>query len=77
MLKSASWIPRTRAQIGESLQDTPIVNLARLIVQQAIGFPLYLLFHVTGPRHYPWWTNHFNRRLHVTLATTQVTESLW
>ncbi|KAF9043624.1 hypothetical protein BDZ89DRAFT_1156008 [Hymenopellis radicata] len=54
------WIPKTRAQIGETLQDTPIVNLARLVVQQVIGFPLYLLFHATGPRHYPWWTNHFN-----------------
>ena len=36
------------------------------MVQQLIGFPLYLLSHITGPSHYPTLTSHFNRESRVT-----------
>ncbi|KAJ7224123.1 hypothetical protein GGX14DRAFT_648583 [Mycena pura] len=63
------WIPKTRSELATAeghasiwhyLEDTPVVALVKLIVQQIIGFPLYLLVHVTGPRHYPTFTSHFN-----------------
>ncbi|KAJ7591561.1 fatty acid desaturase-domain-containing protein [Mycena floridula] len=63
------WIPKTRTEfindkpghpMLEYLEDTPLVNLIKLVVQQIIGFPLYLAVHVTGPRQYPAFTNHYN-----------------
>ncbi|KAJ7813129.1 fatty acid desaturase-domain-containing protein [Mycena olivaceomarginata] len=62
------WIPNIRSElfghqahrIWDCLEDTPLLVLLKLIVQQLIGFPLYLLLHVTGPRQYPTFTSHFN-----------------
>lgn len=42
----------------------PCVALLRLVVQQIIGFPCYLLFNVSGQISYSRWTSHFNRQSH-------------
>ncbi|KAK0472775.1 hypothetical protein IW261DRAFT_1506872 [Armillaria novae-zelandiae] len=66
MGKDQHWIPQTRSKLKKSsmcmeyLQDAPLFNLLQLIVQQIIGYPLYLWFHVTGPDDYPLFTSHFN-----------------
>ncbi|KAF5368960.1 hypothetical protein D9758_003062 [Tetrapyrgos nigripes] len=31
-----------------------------LVRQQLLAFPAYLFFNVSGQRHYPKWTNHFD-----------------
>ncbi|KAJ6463813.1 fatty acid desaturase-domain-containing protein [Mycena vitilis] len=67
MVHDQHWIPALRSEvkvyrnsIWEYLQDAPLVVLAKLVVQQMVGFQSYLLLNITGPRHYPGWTNHFN-----------------
>ncbi|KAF5352283.1 hypothetical protein D9758_011974 [Tetrapyrgos nigripes] len=44
----------------EYLGDTPIYTLFMLIRQQVLAFPTYLFYNVSGQRHYPKWTNHFD-----------------
>lgn len=46
--------------LAELLEDAPLFNLLELLVQQLIGWQLYLLTNVSGQRHYPRWTNHFS-----------------
>ena len=49
-----------REWLNELLEDAPMYNLFALVLQQLLGWPLYLLFNVSGQPHYPTWTNHFN-----------------
>lgn len=63
MEKDEHWVPQTRSEalIGDSVfEDTPIVTVMLLVVQQVAGFPFYLLFNVSGQRTYPKATGHFN-----------------
>jgi hypothetical protein len=68
-----SYVPNTRSQMGlppksqrhidyeEYLGDTPIYTMFKLLRQQLLGFPVYLLSNASGQKDYPRWTNHFNR----------------
>ncbi|TFY62175.1 hypothetical protein EVG20_g6798 [Dentipellis fragilis] len=72
--KDEHWIPPTRStgdisgtaptsiigKIWEAFEDTPVYLVTLLILRQVIGFPVYLLFNVTGQPRYPRWTNHLN-----------------
>ncbi|KAH8107507.1 fatty acid desaturase-domain-containing protein [Phellopilus nigrolimitatus] len=75
MEKDEHWVPRTKATskegaeseaghgdsgLWESVEDTPLFQLAKLLFQQAFGFQAYLLFNVSGQPDYPRWTNHFD-----------------
>lgn len=42
------------------LEDAPLYVLLDILAQQLLGWPLYLTTNITGQRHYPKWTNHFN-----------------
>ncbi|KAI1338333.1 fatty acid desaturase-domain-containing protein [Xylariaceae sp. FL0016] len=71
-----NYVPPTRDEYGELfrgkvdldelVEDAPVVVLLRIILQQVIGWPWYLLTHITaGPNSSPkqskgWWDNsHF------------------
>ena len=43
---------------GGFFEDVPIFQLADLLAQQLIGWPLYLMLNSSG-REYPGWPNHF------------------
>ncbi|KAJ7784936.1 fatty acid desaturase-domain-containing protein [Mycena maculata] len=72
MERDEVYVPKTRSDLGlpqeihdesiyeELLGDTPIYTLFMLIRQQVLAFPAYLLFNVSGQKHYPKWTNHFD-----------------
>ncbi|KAJ7628803.1 fatty acid desaturase-domain-containing protein [Roridomyces roridus] len=73
MERDEVYVPQTRSDLGlpqepvhdesiyeELLGDTPIYTLYMLIRQQVLAFPAYLLFNVSGQKHYPKWTNHFD-----------------
>ncbi|KAJ7806151.1 linoleoyl phosphatidylcholine delta-12 acetylenase [Mycena olivaceomarginata] len=67
MVRDQHWIPPTRSEVQverhsfrDYFEDTPLVVLVKLIVQQTIGFQSYLLFNISGPRHFPLSTSHFN-----------------
>ncbi|KAF8574086.1 linoleoyl phosphatidylcholine delta-12 acetylenase [Ramaria rubella] len=74
MEKDEFYIPSTRSQLGlpsenhpsidyeEYLGDTPLYTLFKLMRQQLLGFPAYLLANASGQTSYPRWTNHFNPR---------------
>ncbi|TFK46679.1 hypothetical protein OE88DRAFT_1687479 [Heliocybe sulcata] len=75
MEKDEVYVPKTRNDLGipteeaghkidyeEYFGDTPIYTLYMLVRQQAIAFPAYLLFNVSGQKSYPKWTNHFDPR---------------
>jgi len=44
----------------ELLEDAPLYSLIYILVQQTLGWPLYLLKNSSGQLHYPKGTNHFN-----------------
>lgn len=46
--------------LAETLEDAPAYNLFYILVQQLLGWPLYLLRNASGQLHYPRFTNHFN-----------------
>ena len=46
--------------LAELLEDMPLYNMLEILIQQLIGWPLYLLFNVSGQPRYPKSTNHFN-----------------
>ena len=46
--------------IAELLEDSPLFNLVELLIQQLLGWPLYLLFNVSGQTHFPKYTSHFS-----------------
>ncbi|KAJ6525733.1 fatty acid desaturase-domain-containing protein [Mycena capillaripes] len=55
-----SQVKVERHSIWEHFEDTPLVVLVKLLTQQIIGFQSYLLLNISGPRHYPLSTSHFN-----------------
>lgn len=74
------YVPKTRADLGlpsrdddspvdysEYFSDTPLWTLLLLIFQQLFAFPAYLLYNASGQKDYPKWTNHFNRKLYLSL----------
>ncbi|KAJ7701504.1 hypothetical protein B0H17DRAFT_924666 [Mycena rosella] len=72
MEKDEVYVPKTRSDLGlpQSVQeesiyaevfgDTPIFTLLMLARQELLAFPAYLLLNVSGQKHYPKWTNHFD-----------------
>lgn len=46
--------------LQETLEDAPLYNFIFIIVQQTLGWPLYLLLNSSGQLHYPKNTNHFD-----------------
>ncbi|KAE9386389.1 hypothetical protein BT96DRAFT_928238 [Gymnopus androsaceus JB14] len=74
MERDEVYVPKTRSDLGippekepfepldwdELFGDTPIYTLYMLVRQQLLAFPAYLLFNVSGQKHYPKHTNHFN-----------------
>ncbi|EJC99603.1 uncharacterized protein FOMMEDRAFT_92933 [Fomitiporia mediterranea MF3/22] len=73
MEKDEVYVPKTRSELGipedsgetkidytEYFTDTPVWTLFTLIRQQLFAFPAYLIANVSGQKHYPKWTNHFD-----------------
>ncbi|KAI8972806.1 linoleoyl phosphatidylcholine delta-12 acetylenase [Trametes punicea] len=72
MERDEVYVPKTRNDLGipeegegkidyeEYFGDTPIYTLFMLLRQQLLAFPAYLLYNVSGQKHYPRWTNHFD-----------------
>ncbi|KAJ3865487.1 fatty acid desaturase-domain-containing protein [Lentinula novae-zelandiae] len=74
MERDEVYVPKTRSDLGippekaewepldwdELFGDTPIYTLYMLVRQQFLAFPAYLLWNVSGQKHYPKWTNHFD-----------------
>ncbi|KIP07406.1 hypothetical protein PHLGIDRAFT_30042 [Phlebiopsis gigantea 11061_1 CR5-6] len=74
MERDEVYVPWTRDELGipdpkdidgtidyeEYFGDTPIYTLFKLVRQQLLAFPAYLLFNVSGQRTYPKWTNHYD-----------------
>ncbi|KAH8093959.1 fatty acid desaturase-domain-containing protein [Cristinia sonorae] len=71
--KDENWVPRTREMYNlppeekasemdyeDLFGDTPIYTLGRLIAQQVLGWPAYLIDNTLGNPVYPRWTNHFS-----------------
>ncbi|ODN81705.1 hypothetical protein L202_02099 [Cryptococcus amylolentus CBS 6039] len=54
--------PERQSQLKEALEDSPIVVLYNLFLQQLFGWPMYLARNASGQRHYPKGTNHFSPR---------------
>ena len=63
-----SYVPKTRSDLGipkesettkvdyaEYFEDTPIYTLFTLVRQQLLAFPAYMLYNVSGQKHYPKW----------------------
>lgn len=46
--------------LQETLEDAPLYNFIYIIVQQTLGWPLYLLKNSSGQLQFPKGTNHFN-----------------
>ncbi|KAJ6091646.1 hypothetical protein N7467_003615 [Penicillium canescens] len=44
----ASRVGRTLHELGELMEDTPILTASNLLLQQLFGWPMYLLTNVTG-----------------------------
>ncbi|WVQ73190.1 hypothetical protein IAR50_002755 [Cryptococcus sp. DSM 104548] len=57
--------PERQSQLREALEDSPIVVLYNLFLQQLFGWPMYLTRNASGQRHYPKGTNHFNPRSYI------------
>ncbi|KAI1881384.1 hypothetical protein JX265_000210 [Neoarthrinium moseri] len=63
MRQEYSELFRGRVDLDHLVEDAPVVVLLRIIFQQAIGWPWYLLTHITaGPNSSPkksrgWWDN--------------------
>ncbi|CAG8485483.1 16518_t:CDS:1 [Acaulospora colombiana] len=67
--KDQVFVPKTRSKLGlppkdaihhSVFEDTPIITLLNLIGQQLLGFPLYLIFNMSGQSYDDCWANHFN-----------------
>ncbi|KAJ7210903.1 fatty acid desaturase-domain-containing protein [Mycena pura] len=70
MERDEVYVPKTRSDLripekatqtdyDNIFGDTPVFTLLMLVRQQLLAFPAYLLFNVSGQKHYPRWTNHF------------------
>ncbi|ORY81299.1 delta-12-fatty acid desaturase [Leucosporidium creatinivorum] len=46
--------------LDELLEDAPMYRLGKVVLQQLLGWPAYLLTNVTSQPSYPPGTNHFN-----------------
>ncbi|UZJ51235.1 hypothetical protein CBS101457_000555 [Exobasidium rhododendri] len=46
--------------LQETLEDAPLYNFIYLLVQQLLGWPLYLIKNASGQLHFPKGTNHFD-----------------
>lgn len=46
--------------LAELVEDAPAYAFVYLLVQQLLGWPLYLIQNSSGQAHYPKGTNHFN-----------------
>jgi len=44
----------------EVMEDTPVYQLLKLVIQQAFGFHAYLLFNISGQPSYKGWVNHYD-----------------
>ncbi|KAJ7484449.1 fatty acid desaturase-domain-containing protein [Mycena latifolia] len=72
MERDEVYVPKTRSDLGlpenvhdesiyaEVFGDTPIYTVVMLVRQQLFAFPAYLAFNVSGQKHYPKFTNHFD-----------------
>ncbi|CAG8653831.1 37054_t:CDS:2, partial [Racocetra persica] len=69
--KDQVFLPKTRTALGlpsknehedgtSIYEDTPIFTLLMLILQQLVGWPLYLIFNASGQKYKDRWVNHFN-----------------
>ncbi|CAG8608056.1 7336_t:CDS:2 [Cetraspora pellucida] len=69
--KDQVFVPKTRKALGliekdehedgtSIYEETPIVSLFMLILQQLFGWPLYLIFNASGQKYKNRWANHFN-----------------
>lgn len=43
--------------LADTLEDVPLYNFVEIVIQQLLGWPLYLLLNVSGQMRYPKWTN--------------------
>ncbi|CAO1620605.1 unnamed protein product [Sympodiomycopsis kandeliae] len=46
--------------LAELLEDAPLYNFTRIVVQQLLGWPMYLIMNASGQLHFPKNTNHFD-----------------
>ncbi|ORY65516.1 fatty acid desaturase-domain-containing protein [Pseudomassariella vexata] len=77
MTKDLNYVPplrqeyselfRSKIHLDDMIEDAPVVVLLRIVIQQVIGWPWYLLTHITAaPESSPkksrgWWdNNHFD-----------------
>ncbi|TIC27150.1 delta-12 fatty acid desaturase [Wallemia mellicola] len=47
-------------KVSELLEDAPLATFVNVLLQQLLGWPMYLIRNASGQRHYPRGTNHFN-----------------
>lgn len=47
-------------ELREAIGESPLASLINAILQQTLGWPLYLIRNAAGQRHYPAYTNHFD-----------------
>lgn len=50
-------IKHNNIDLEELVDDAPLYRLWSLILQQVLGWPLYLTINVAGQPRYPKWTN--------------------
>ena len=46
--------------VDDLLEDAPLWNLTQLLVQQLLGWPMYITFNVSGQKYGGKWANHFD-----------------
>jgi omega-6 fatty acid desaturase (delta-12 desaturase) len=56
---SIKKVKKDGIELDELLEDVPAYRLFWLVMQQLVGWPLYLFTNVTSNSHYPAGTNHF------------------
>ena len=47
-------------KVAELLEDAPLATFVNVVLQQLLGWPLYLIRNASGQPHYPKLTNHFS-----------------
>lgn len=67
MTRDEVFVPKTESQVkndesfmaklDDILEDSPLWNFANVILQQLLGWPLYLTINAAGQEHYPKGTN--------------------
>lgn len=61
--KDEVFVPNSRPEVDDKeWKQVPLVRLFFVVMPQLAGWPLYLLFNVTGNKSYPKsrWVNHFD-----------------